>query len=262
MLAADPAFRVVAVRRPGSTPLPGIETVGIDLSAADAASRLLALRPDAVVSAAPLFSVSAALRALAGPPGIRVVACSSMSAVSKAGSAVPADRRVAALLLAGEADLLGGLAAEPPLVIRPTMIYGDPATANVARMQRFARRRGFLPRPSGRTGLRQPLHADDLAAALVAAVRPGAPAGVMELGGGSRIPFGGMVEAIARAEGVRVVVVPAWGASAAGRVAGALRVPGAGALYRLCQDQVADNACAEATLGVRPRPFLPLREEA
>jgi hypothetical protein len=84
----------------------------------------------------------------------------------------------------------------------------------------------------------------------------------MELGGGSRLRFAEIIEVIARSEGARIVKVPSSGARLIGRMAGMLRLPGAGALYRLSQDQIADNRCAEAELGVQPRPFRLLREEA
>jgi len=55
-------------------------------------------------------------------------------------------------------------------IIRPTMIYGTPADRNMARLLRGLRRLPVLPLPGGGHGLHQPVHVDDLAAAIVNAL--------------------------------------------------------------------------------------------
>lgn len=56
-------------------------------------------------------------------------------------------------------------------IIRPTMIYGTPADRNMARLLRGLRRLPVVPLPGGGSGLQQPVHVDDLAAAIVTALR-------------------------------------------------------------------------------------------
>jgi nucleoside-diphosphate-sugar epimerase len=239
-----------------------MECAFIDLSARSALQEVMAFQPYAVISVAPIFAVSGLLRSITVARGVRVVACSSMSAVTKSNSPIPSDGKVARLLIAGERELASASGRLRPVVIRPTMIYGDTATENVASLQRFARRWGVLPCPAGFTGWRQPLHAADLAEALVAAVVTEAAGGTFELGGGSRLRFSDLIRTVAETEGARIQLVPTWGSSWIARAFGAARLPWAGALYRLGQDQVADNTRAAAELGICPRRFLPLREEA
>ena len=64
-----------------------------------------------------------------------------------------------------------GVAAERGIactVFRPTLIYGAGTDRSLAPIARFARRWRVLPVPLGANGLRQPVHARDLAAACVA----------------------------------------------------------------------------------------------
>ncbi len=55
-------------------------------------------------------------------------------------------------------------------LFRPTMIYGAHADQSVAFVKAMVARFGFFPIPWGATGLRQPVHLDDLAAACVSAL--------------------------------------------------------------------------------------------
>jgi nucleoside-diphosphate-sugar epimerase len=56
----------------------------------------------------------------------------------------------------------------PLAILRPTLIYGCGLDDNVSRIHRWIRRFGFFPVAGDAQGLRQPLHADDLAEVSVA----------------------------------------------------------------------------------------------
>ena len=76
-------------------------------------------------------------------------------------------------------------------IIRPTMIYGTPADRNMARLLRALRRLPVLPLPGGGTGLQQPVHVDDLAGAIVAALdRPATIGRAYDSPAPSRSPCG------------------------------------------------------------------------
>jgi len=209
---------------------------------------------DSVVSLGPLDAFAAAFER-ARPAGLRrAIALSSMSAESKSASPDPAERALATRLAEAEQRLLraGAAAGVAVTVFRPTLIYGAGTDASLAPLARFARRWRVLPIPLGASGLRQPVHADDLAAAVVAALDVAATHGnVYPLGGGERLSAQQMFRRLATA-------VSAWALPVPIPVALLQRVSPAArraAVARLRQDLVADNAPAQAAFGYAPRNF-------
>lgn len=212
---------------------------------------------DAIISFGPMDGLAAWLALQARVAAHHVVATSSMSAVSKRDSPVEADRTLSARLRAGEAALIAqcerlGIGWT---ILRPTMIYGAGLDHNLTPVARMARRTRVLPMPQA-SGLRQPVHAEDVALAAIAAVRGGAAAGrIVEIGGGERLPYLAMFQRLRESLGCRVVPVPVPGVAL--RAAAALLPPMRGPLGRLEADLVADNTVLNALLGVDPRPFHP-----
>jgi len=212
---------------------------------------------DAVLSFGPLDGLAQWLSLQAQAPASAVVATSSMSAVSKRESAVAADRAVAARLLQGEAALrreCERLGMRWTL-LRPTMIYGLGRDRNLTPIARRAARWRVLPIPPGR-GLRQPVHAEDVALAAVSALqREAAASRTIELGGGERLPVGEMFRRVRASldRSTLSLAMPSVAVPLAARLLPRLR----GALSRLDQDLVADNTVATDVLGVHPRPFRP-----
>ncbi len=99
----------------------------------------------------------------------RVVAFGSTSRFTKAASPTPQERTLAARLAAAEEEVIRlcemrGIAWT---LLRPTLIYGCGRDQNVTFIQRFIRRFGFFPVPYPGNGLRQPVHAEDLAQACI-----------------------------------------------------------------------------------------------
>lgn len=194
----------------------------------------------------------------------RVIALSSMSAESKQASVDPAERELAMRLQAAEARLANAASARNVAwtILRPTLIYGDGRDRSLAPIARFARRWHFMPRPIGASGLRQPVHAADLADGLVACVDCAAAAGkVYPAGGGERLRFDQLLRRISSAQ--RRVVVPlpiplfvlrcvAWMLS---RAAGVHAINNA-ALRRLREPLIADNSAATRDFGYAPRAFV------
>lgn len=209
----------------------------------------------AIVSLGPLLPFAQWLAAAAPAGSPRVVATSSMSAQSKVDSRVPAERAIAQQLLQGEAALAEACATLGCAwtVLRPTLIYGAGQDQTLTPLARRALRTRVFPRPAG-GGLRQPVHADDIAQAVLAALDHPARR-VLPLGGGERLSAAAMFARVQRSLPVATLPLPlpAWLLRLAGHALPRLR----GALDRLEADLVADNRELERHLGIHPRPFQP-----
>jgi len=180
-----------------------------------------------------------------------------MSAESKRNSPVAAERALAQRLRDAEAALASacekrGIAWT---IFRPTLIYGAGMDRSLTPLARRAMRTRVFALPPG-TGLRQPVHAQDIAFAVVAALQRTQSAGrVIPIGGGERISAAQMFARVRGSLPFRAlpVPVPRVAASVAQRLLPNLRGP----LSRLNQDLIADNGELERLLDVHPRGFAP-----
>ena len=211
----------------------------------------------AIISFGPLqaFADWLARTPLAGAP--RVIATSSMSAETKRDSSVPAEREISRQLRDGEAALAAACARHGCAwtVLRPTLIYGAGLDKSLTPIARRAMRTRLFPLPSG-CGLRQPVHADDIAQAVLAALECPAAAGrVLSMGGGERLPAGEMFARVRRSLPRFTVPLPlpAWLLRLGRHALPRLRGP----LNRLDADLIADNGELQQLLGISPRPFQP-----
>lgn len=211
----------------------------------------------AIISFGPLRALTEWL-AQAPPDGApRVIATSSMSAETKRDSAVPAEREISRQLRAGEVALAAACARHGCAwtVLRPTLVYGAGLDQSLSPIARRALRTRVFPMPAGR-GLRQPVHADDIAQAVLAALEcPAAGGRILPIGGGERLPCAEMFARVRRSLPRATVAVPLpawllrWGQWA--------WPPLRGPLSRLDRDLVADNGELQRLLHVQPRPFQP-----
>lgn len=97
----------------------------------------------------------------------------------------------------------------PGVLLYPTMICGEDGKNNVQRIAAYIRRFGIVPLPQAGRALVQPVYVGDLAACLEAALfRPEALGAPIVVGGKDIVPYRGLVEAVARAIGQRVRIVP------------------------------------------------------
>ena len=214
----------------------------------------------AVLSVGPL-DVFADWFAANAPPGMRAVALGSTSIYSKHDSPDAGERDVARRLLAAEATLFAGRGAIT--VLRPTLIYGDGRDRSLSPLADFARRRGWMVLPAAGTGLRQPVHAADVADAVLRCLdRPATVGQGYDLPGGERLTAAAMFERTLRrrAPDCRVWRLPGWlfrlAVGAAGGI-GLLPVSSGGFLARLGRDQVADAEPVQTALGLQLRAFQP-----
>ncbi|GAB2565265.1 NAD-dependent epimerase/dehydratase family protein [Dyella jejuensis] len=191
------------------------------------------------------------------PHAPRIIATSSMSAQTKRTSAVPAEREISRQLRDGEQALAAACAKHGSdwTILRPTLIYGAGLDKSLTPIARRAMRTRVFPLPAG-PGLRQPVHAQDLAYAALAALDTPAAAGrIFAIGGGERLPASDMFARVRRSLPVDTLPLPlpAWLLRLARHGVGRLRGP----LSRLEADLIADNTEVTTLLGIHPRPFQP-----
>ncbi len=87
--------------------------------------------------------------------------------------------------------------------MRPTLIYSEGRDINISPLSRLIRRFGFMPIVGGAPGLRQPVHAEDLAiGAISAAASPAAANKIYSLTGGETLSYREMIGRIF--DGVRL----------------------------------------------------------
>lgn len=190
----------------------------------------------------------------------QVIALGSTSIHVKADSPDPAERRLVAGLRRGEEAL--ARCGVPWTLLRPTLIYDLENDANLAAVARVIRRFGVFPVAAPANGLRQPIHADDVAQAMVAAAgNPAARDSAFDLPGSETVTYRDMVRRVGKAIGRPPVILPlpagllAVGLGLAARVRKTEYSP---ALFqRMNHDLAFDGAAARAALGIAPRPFLP-----
>lgn len=211
----------------------------------------------AVISFGPLASLAEWLAHATFREAPRVIATSSMSADSKRDSPVPGEQAISRQLRDGEAALAAACERHGSgwTVLRPTLVYGAGLDKNFSPIARRAMRSRVFPLPAG-SGLRQPVHADDVAQAALAVLEcPAAEGRVLPIGGGERLPAGEMFARVRRSLACSTVPLPlpAWSLRLAGRVLPRLRGP----LSRLERNLIADNGELQRLLGLHPRPFHP-----
>lgn len=219
----------------------------------------------------------AARQARAMPPLRRIVALSSSSVGFKQRSRDPEERAAAARLVESE-EALVGMAKKRGMTLtlfRPTLIYGGRCPSALDGIRTWLECRSWAPVAGN--GLRQPVHAEDLAA-MVRSMAVGPDSGLpadggteavdgtcvrtVALGGGETLRYPEFVRRIASAAGADPTLVPI----PAGLITPVLRLAhGLGRfrsitpamVARQRMDLVVDDTFAREHLGWNPRPFRP-----
>ena len=146
-------------------------------------------------------------------------------------------------------------------VVRPTMIYGAAGDRNLSRLLAVLRRTPVLPVPGRGAGLQQPVHVEDLARAIVAAIESEAAVGrTYDVAGPNPLTFADVIAESARAVGRRTRLVPvplAPAVAAAGLYERLVPRPRLKAeqIRRLAEDKVFGIDDAVRDLGHAPRSF-------
>ena len=260
--AADGGFGGVCLsRRP--EPPPWGAPAGFSWGALPAGGGALSPASATVFSLVPIAALPP-LVARTVPRGGRLIAFSTSGVRFKAESADPRERDLAGRWRRAEAEVRRicedrGVAWT---LFRPTLIYDPGHDRNVSAIASFVRRFGFFPVVRPGAGLRQPIHADDAARAMLAAVSaPGARNALLDLPGGEALTYREMVcrvfEALDRRP--RVIPLPLGLARAAFRVwRRATGAPySAARLDRMNRALTLDPAPVREILGIECRSFHP-----
>ena len=193
----------------------------------------------------------------------RVVAFSSTSVITKQDTEVASERAMIRRLAAAEQQI-AAICEQRGVgwtILRPTLIYAEGRDTNITPLSRLIRKFGFMPLVGGGPGLRQPVHAEDLAiGAIAAATSDAAVNKFYSLPGLETVTYREMIGRVFDGLGLprRFVPVPPW----LWRVAFAAAKP----LYptanvamgiRMMKDMTFDSAPARQDLGWQPRSFKP-----
>jgi len=254
-------FRVYAVSRKGRP------TGHPDIDSLEWLSSVAEIQTDEgyeyLVSAGPMELAQGILNS--GKKFLSAIIFSSSSVLIKQESADPAERNQIKNMLRIE-SALESIAANRSMrlvILRPTMIYGCGLDTNISRLAAWIRRFGFIPVSGKANGLRQPVHADDLAAVAVTALQSTkALPGSLLLAGGSTLSYAEMVSRIFSALGkpVRLLHLPQWLFILLVRLR-----PGSDInsemVRRQGDDLVFDDRQARELLAFSPRPFEPSEKD-
>ena len=196
--------------------------------------------------------------------GERLVALSTSSAHFKAESSDPEERRLMEEVRRAEEEIrkVCEERAAAWTVFRPTLVYDPGHDRNVTMIATVVRRFGIFPIVSPGLGGRQPIHADDVAQAMSAALgAPGARNRLIDLPGGETLTYREMVRAVFRSLGKRPILVylplglarvafRAWRAATGAEYSAA-------SLERMNASLTLDPAPVREVLGINCRPFRP-----
>lgn len=210
-------------------------------------ARLFAKAIDAILASAPK----------------RIVVVSSTSVFSKIDSSDDTERSSIAELIEAERTIIVRCEAAKVewTILRPTLIYREGHDRNVTQIAKLIRRLGFMPLYGNASGLRQPVHAEDLAiGAIDAATSPRAANAAYSTTGLETISYREMVgrifDGLSRPR--RLVSLPpiVWKAAfAAARPIYPRVTPVMG--ERMLKDLAFDSSAAVADFGWHSRKFAP-----
>ncbi len=236
----------------------GVQWIKHDLKGLS--DRLYELSADAWIHLAPM-DLLPSLMGVAQRIGIRhVIAFSSTSIFTKQVCATPAEKAFISRLTDAE-QYLADYASEHDMawnVFRPTLIYSG-MDKNVSFISRMVRRFGIFPLVGD--GLRQPVHAEDLARGCIHVLaRSGINNRAYNLGGGEVLPYSEMVRRIFRAQGLsprlmKIHPAPVRLMIRLFRIFPAYRYLTPAMIDRMSQDMVFDYEEARKDFGYSPRPF-------
>ena len=204
-----------------------------------------------------------ALPHLVHPTLKRLVAFSSTSVLTKQDTEVAAERAMIQRLAAAERQI-ATICEQHGIgwtVLRPTLIYAEGRDTNITPLSQLIRKFRFMPLVGGGPGLRQPVHAEDLAIAAVTAAHSNAAINhFYSLPGPETMTYREMIGRVFDGMSLprRFVSVPPW-LWRAGFVAINPLYPGANVAMgiRMMKDMTFDSAPAVRDLGWNPRGFRP-----
>ena len=198
-----------------------------------------------------------------------VVAISSTSRFTKDLSSDTAEKKLAAKLTEGEQLFIDWAEKNQVTwtILRPTLTYGLRRDRNISVIASFIQRFAFFPLLGEARGLRQPLHAQDVAFCCKAALSAEKASNrSYNISGGETLTYREMVGRVFSALGrkARFITLPLWifrGTIFYLRVLPSFRRWSATMAERMNSDLVFDHTDARRDLAFTPRPFCLPRED-
>lgn len=263
------AIEVIAVSRRSHPPEWFPESAAcqwqcMDLAGSGSGAPPLLPAADALLALTPLWLLPPLLAAQPAGSQQRVLAFGSTSVLAKAASSDAAERALAQRLAAAEAAAAVAAARQgcALTLLRPTLIYDGQHDRNITRLVEVMRRFHCLPLVGEGRGLRQPVHADDLAAAVLALLQQGVGAGqTYTLTGGETLTYRAMLERLRQHYQLHAWLLPVprplvGAAVGLARLLPRYRDLNREMLLRMERDLVFDDQAARRDFAYRPRNFL------
>ncbi len=159
------------------------------------------LELDALISLMPIWETANLISKLKLSQLRKAVVVSSSSVVNKKQSNSASDIALVERLERAEASLKKTFDQQnlDLIILRPTMVFGYGKDKNISLILRNLQRFHVMPFLGKAKGLRQPMHADDLAKAICLSLEADLGSQTFELGGATQLTYRDMVAEIARA---------------------------------------------------------------
>ncbi len=221
-----------------------------------------------VIICAPVWLVTELLLRRLHALGMRrLVVFSSTSRLTKGESELEAERAVVGKLGMGETtvtEICPELGIDYT-ILRPTLIYDEGHDENISQIARLIEKLGFFPVCGPAKGLRQPVHARDLAKAAIQALASEAAYNkAYNLSGGEDLTYRDMVARIFASLGRKpaLLTLPVWLWRLGFAAADILRQRKAlkrnvQMVIRMNKDLWFDHTAATRDFGYKPEPFRP-----
>ncbi len=218
---------------------------------------------DAVVHCAPIWHLPPVIDLFAEAGVKRIIAFSSTSIFAKASSKNSYEKDIVEKLSKAESALSEQCALKNITgwtVLRPTMIYGVGLDLNITTLAKFIERFKFFPVYPPAFGRRQPVHADDLAIAVLQALNNTTCFGrSYNVSGGEIVTYREMLERLFKVYGLKPNIISStmlpFMLNMAGFVLRKKHVNGEIA-HRMNDDLIFFHDEAKKDFGYSPRPFL------
>ena len=195
----------------------------------------------------------------------QLIALSSTSMFTKQESPDPSELQLVQGLSEAEAKIEAASGQLAYTILRPTIIYDAETDVSINKIADVIRRYRFFAIAGKGNGLRQPIHASDVASMIVNSIeREAAINRAFNISGGESLSYRTMVERISNGIGAkpRIVSVPTWVLKGLVSVMRVLKLTkhSPSMIDRMNDDLAFDTREAVELLGFEPRKFHPAFE--
>jgi len=221
------------------------------------------------VNLAPIWTTERFLKFFKRSLPKKIVALGSTSIDAKSSSENVHEQKVVSMLKQGEKILMdvANMHKVETVILRPTMIYGGPRNKNVNLIERIIKKIKIFPIVGDANGKRQPVHADDVAAAVYLSLTGTSVQGIYSIAGAEALSFRELVVRIFESVGQTPRFLKCPQHILKGVLSIVSYIPlfkglSPGLVTRLQTDQVFSNNKAIEEFGYAPRDFQPKRENS